>query len=261
MNKLLDFFAVTHTPYLHALGGRGTAVLLRELNPKPGQHILEFGFGSGQTLVDLAILEPRAILYGAEHAASMLKSAEERLRFCRIKRVNLQLYENILPYPEQYFDTVYCESVLAILPDADLPGIFSELFRVLKPGGHFICNESLWREGTTAQTIGEINDRCLQYFGIVQAPCRFAYPDDWIKLGNSAGFQSIKAYSLDDLPASGPKRIKVTSWRSRVFSRLGWLRSQVQPELRRTRRQWRRNERRFVHYGKYLEGLLFVFRK
>ncbi len=165
---LLDFFAHTHTPYLYARGSQGTRVLLNELQPLPGQRILEIGFGAGQTLVDMACRFPGIELYGLEKSALMLKTARQRLRFCGLPGIRLELYNHLLPFEDGFFDAVCCESVLAILPDNSLPEMFREIYRVLKPGGRFCCNESLWLKTVAPETIREINQKCLETFGSVR---------------------------------------------------------------------------------------------
>ena len=258
MNKLLDFFAYTHTPFLHARGKQGTAALLVELETTPGQRILEIGFGTGQTLLDIAARWPTVELYGAEKSALMLDTARRRLRFCGIKNVNLQLYTTLLPFPDGFFDTVFCESVLAIVPDETLPGLFKEINRVLKPGGRLCCNESLWLPETNAETIRAINQQCLNAFGIVQASATYPYPADWQGLGSLGGFHLEKIQSLEIIRISTIQRVRL---RSALFSRIGWIKGRLIPKLNRANRQWRKNERLFEGYGRFLEGHLFVFKK
>lgn len=258
---LPDFFAQTHTPYLHARGSRGTRLLLAELPTIPGQRILELGFGAGQTLIDAATRFPDAALYGLEKSAAMLKTARQRLRFCSAGPISLRLYDHTFPFEDQFFDAVYCESVLAIVPDERIPDIFSEIYRVLKPGGRFCCNESLWLNTVPPETIRSINRQCLDAFGIVQASGRYPYPDDWAALGRAAGFHVQKIQSLEHLPpfkAQFPSRKQLLSI---LFSRFGWLKGRLHPRLIKARKAWLENERRFTGYGRFLEGRLFVFQK
>lgn len=258
---LLDFFARTHTPYLHARGSQGTRVLLNELHPPPGQRILEIGFGAGQTLVDMACRFPGTELYGLEKSALMLKMARQRLRFCGLSGIRLQLYEYTLPFADDFFDAVCCESVLAIVPDNALPDIFSEIYRVLKPGGRFCCNESLWLKTTTPETIRAINQKCLETFGIVQASAKYPLPEDWGALGASVGFHLQKIQSLENIPEHNGwflTRKQILSW---IFSRLGWLKARLYPRLNKDRQAWKKNEQSFGGFGRFLEGYLMVFHK
>lgn len=258
---LLDFFAKTHAPGIHARGRAGTLALFRALNLSSGQHILELGFGTGESLVELSALAPGARLSGAEVSPLMLATARRRLRWCGKKEIALHLYAGKLPFADASFDVVYCESVLAIQPDAVLTGLFAEIYRVLKPGGVFGCNESLWLPGTSGETVRAINQTCYAGFGLIQASERYAFPDTWRSLGTNAGFQMEQMQSLQNIPAAG--RI---SWRrifncSELFSRLGWLKGMIFPDYRQARREWKALEKTFEPYGRFLEGWLFVFRK
>lgn len=258
---LLDFFARTHTPCLHARGSRGTRVLLNELQLMPGQRILEIGFGAGQTLVDMACRFPGIELYGLEKSALMLKTARQRLRFCGLQPVNLDLYEETLPFDDHFFDAVYCESVLAIVPDNSLPEMFREIHRVLKPGGRFCCNESLWLKTVAPETIREINQKCLEAFGIVQASSTYPLPEDWGNLGASVGFHLQKIQSLENIPKRNARFLTRKQLLSTLFSRLGWLKARLHPRLNRDRQAWKKNERQFGAFGRFLEGYLLVFQK
>lgn len=258
---LPDFFACSHTPYLHARGRSGTLVLLNELRPTPGQRLLELGFGTGQTLVDIAARFPETALYGLEKSPAMLHTARQRMRFCGLTGIHLDLYDSALPHGNHFFDAVYCESVLAIVPDKELPGIFKEIYRVLKPGGRFYCNESLWLKTASAETIRPINRKCLEAFGIVQASEKYPYPENWGALGASAGFHLQKIQSLENIANHNKHPLTRIQFLSIIFSRFGWLKGRLHPRLNRARRQWRKQERSFKDYGRFLEGYLIVFQK
>lgn len=47
----------------------------------------------------------------------------------------LDLRNNVIPYPDHYFDIVFANNVVEHIPDPDL--VFSEIHRVLKPEGFF----------------------------------------------------------------------------------------------------------------------------
>lgn len=257
---LLDFFARTHTPYLHACGPAGTATLLRILAPRVGERILELGFGTGHTLTLFAGAFPAVTWIGVEHSPLMLEVAGHRLRWSGQKRVILALYDGYLPFPDQYFDAMYCESVLAIVADDKLPGLVKELYRVLRPGGRFCCNESLWLPHVDTPTIQAINARCIEAFGMVQASARYPYPADWAGLFEAAGFTLLFRQALEP---GAPTRLPGSAARvlSTLFSRWGWLKTKSSPAWRKQARVWKQQEQGFSQYGKYLEGILWSFQK
>ena len=261
MNKLLDFFAETHTPFLHARGQAGTLALMGMLNPKSGERILEIGFGTGHTQVELWCRFPDLELHGVEKSPRMLATARRRFRLCGLRADTMQLYQSALPYPDAHFHAVFCESVLAIVPDAELPALFVEMFRVLKPGGRLCANESLWLEDVSPATIANINKTCLDAFGLIQASGAYPYPADWRALGENAGFVWQPSLALEAYgPPPGP-RSAGRLWRSVLFSRWGWLKKKFLPHFRRQERRLREQERQFAAYGTYLSGRLLVFEK
>ncbi|MBK8922947.1 MAG: class I SAM-dependent methyltransferase [Saprospirales bacterium] len=261
MPEILDFFALTHAPFIHARGRGGTRALMEMLRPEAGEAVLELGFGTGHTLVEVAAMAPGTVLYGVEKSPLMLRTAAARLRFCGLRGIHMQIYGDRLPFADQFFDAVYCESVLAILPDEVLPGMFHEIFRVLKAGGRFCCNESLWLPAVEMETIKQINRECRAAFGLVQAPAEFGFPEQWFELGTAAGFERMHSVSLRHLPGFQRPPFSRKRFLSEVFSRMGWLKAYLPGEIRRSKRAWRRAERGLRRYGPFLEGRLFEFRK
>lgn len=267
MADILDFFAAAHTPGLHARGAAATVLLLDALAPQNGQHILEIGFGTGQTLVEIAARWPGVALFGIEKSPKMLAAAQSRFCFIGLNDKELRLLseETPLPYPPDFFDAVYCESVLAIMPADVLENSLAEIFRVLKPGGVFMFNESIWRDETPPEIILEINRECQKCFGIPQASEQFPYVHDWTNLCTSKGFQTPEMDRLEKmpeiLPTLPPVRRSGVLFRSKLFNHVGALKSRFFPKLRRQRRAWLENEAHFRKYGLFLEGVLFKMKK
>jgi ubiquinone/menaquinone biosynthesis C-methylase UbiE len=48
-----------------------------------------------------------------------------------------------IPFPDNYFDLVYTKSVISMFLDTSF--FFKEVYRVLKPGGTFVCLIPDWR--------------------------------------------------------------------------------------------------------------------
>ena len=51
----------------------------------------------------------------------------------------------LLPFPDNHFDMVFTKDAMVHIPDK--AALYSEVLRVLKPGGHFIAADWLWAEG------------------------------------------------------------------------------------------------------------------
>jgi len=94
---------------------------------KPGMKVLDLACGDG---LDLAYYkELGAEIYGLDASEELTKIARERLPGADIR---VGLFESN-PFEDNFFDVVL--SKYAIQTSADIKPIFSEIKRVLKPGG------------------------------------------------------------------------------------------------------------------------------
>jgi ubiquinone/menaquinone biosynthesis C-methylase UbiE len=111
--------------------------IVRLLDPKPGQKILDIATGNGLTARRLAAL-------GAEVQASDFSA--ELIRIARSKpnpsnRITYQVLDAtdepaLLALGEQAFDSALCN--MALFDMADIEPLFHTLPRLLKPGGIFV---------------------------------------------------------------------------------------------------------------------------
>lgn len=263
MRSILDFYARTHTPYLHALGQSGTAFLLQKMSPKPGQKLLEIGFGTGQTLLELICRFKGVEVYGLEKSPEMLRIAQQRFAFAGVDGSRFRGMPESLdfPYPDGFFDVIYCESVLAILPDEELIKIWSEASFLLRPGGSFFFNESLWREGVGLERINRINQQCLEWFGIPQASSTWAYPSDWQSLAERHGFQVLERIPLEGTKSQMPYKFDFRLLRSAIFSILGKLKSRFSAQLLAEQKQIGQQVKLLAEEPPFLEGVFFHCQK
>lgn len=90
-------------------------------------RILDVGCGTGI----INDLYPKLDIIGIDISPGMLKHHKGKNRLASA---------NQIPFEDNYFDSVVCRSLLHHLPDCD-KGL-SEIKRVLKPGGKFVCWET-----------------------------------------------------------------------------------------------------------------------
>ncbi len=100
-----------------------------------GKRILEVGFGSGVSFLNLARK------YEEIHGIDLKSNVEEITRLFASKGIQVYLKQGTLlqlPYAEGFFDTVLLISILEHLRPEDLTGAFEEIHRVLRPGGQMV---------------------------------------------------------------------------------------------------------------------------
>jgi arsenite methyltransferase len=126
-------------------------VALNSMALRPGDRVLEVGFGGGQLLGHMAGAITDGLLAGVDVSPAMVAFCERRYRgLIREGKLELRCASaESLPYPSSYF-TKAC-SVNSILYWQNAPQAISELWRVLVEGGMlvlcFTCKESLEKRG------------------------------------------------------------------------------------------------------------------
>lgn len=235
-NSILDnYYSSIHASAIHAHGVQSTKILLELAAIEPEQKVLEIGFGTGGSLTTMASLNSETAFYGCDQSPKMLDVAKKRLAFCgQKKRVQLVLMDekDRLPFSDEFFDTVWIESVLAIQQGKALPTMLNEIYRVLKPDGHLVFNETLWLSEIERNTIAQINADNINTYGIIQANEVYANKHDWEGLLKSIGFKVEQFSNLDELiinkslPSSNP-----TPFRSELFTLIGKIKRQLSPKL------------------------------
>jgi len=97
--------------------------LVRELDAKPGERIVEIGCGTARNLIRVAEAYPQTQLYGLDASSAMLRTAAESLERSKLShRIALchALAENLTPALfglEQEFDHAIFSYSLSMIPD------------------------------------------------------------------------------------------------------------------------------------------------
>jgi malonyl-CoA O-methyltransferase len=108
-------------------------VLLQKLTPNPAaQVVLDLGCGTGYFTPQLQSKYPQALVVGVDIAEGMLRFAREH----HLLTSGLCADAEYLPFANQSVDIIY--SNFALQWCANLSLLFTELQRVLKPGGQII---------------------------------------------------------------------------------------------------------------------------
>ena len=114
------------------------AWLIARVDPRPGDRILEIGFGPGATLAGLAARVGDGHVAGLDHSAVMVAQARRRNRAAiAAGRVEVRLGSaESLPFDGGSFDKVCASNVNLFW--ADELAALREIKRVLRPGGTLV---------------------------------------------------------------------------------------------------------------------------
>lgn len=112
---------------------------LELLDVRPGERVLEIGFGTGHGLVSLAeAVGPEGTVVGIDVSEGMREVARERLEESGLaeRARSLDLGDaRDLPYDDASFDAVFLSFTLELFEEGDLERVLGECRRVLAPGG------------------------------------------------------------------------------------------------------------------------------
>ncbi|MGW1715330.1 methyltransferase domain-containing protein [Streptomyces sp. NPDC002156] len=113
------------------------------LAPRPGEHAIDIGSGTGtQTLALAAAVTPSGDALGIEANPVMREVAERRATAAGSPVRFLDGDALALPVPDATVDVVWCERVLQHLSEPDKA--VGEIARVLRPGGRVALIDSDW---------------------------------------------------------------------------------------------------------------------
>jgi arsenite methyltransferase len=101
----------------------------------PGERVLDLGSGAGtDSLIAAQMVGEQGRVTGIDMTQEML--AKARAAAAELGATNVEFVEGEaerLPFPAASFDVVISNGVIDLIPDKD--AVFTELFRVLAPGG------------------------------------------------------------------------------------------------------------------------------
>lgn len=136
--------------------------LLRPLELRPGQRVLDVGSGPGHTTFELARrVNPGGKVTGVDINAEFIKRSSARSHDHALAIEFVHSGFPPLPFPDSSFDRVFCKNVLEYVDSA--ADTVAEMARVAAPGAIVVATDSDW--DMLALDIGEeareLSDRVL----------------------------------------------------------------------------------------------------
>src|SRR6266545_2905559 len=118
---------------VESFAGVANPFSLGELEPE--ERVLDLGCGAGtDTLIAAQMVGPKGHVTGIDMTPEMLAKAQSAAAELGMTNVDfVETEAEKLPFEDETFDVVISNGVIDLVPDKE--AVFSEIFRVLKPGG------------------------------------------------------------------------------------------------------------------------------
>ncbi len=151
---------------------------------KPGDTVVDLGSGAGNDcFIARAIVGEEGKVIGIDMTEEMISKARENASKLGYRNVDFILGEiENLPIANNIADVVVSNCVLNLVPDKRKA--FTEIFRMLKEGGHFCISDIVLQENLPEQLR---KDTCL-YAGCIAGAMQ---KDEYLKIIQEAGFVNI----------------------------------------------------------------------
>lgn len=175
----------------------GCGVPTEHAGIKKGDTVVDLGSGAGNDVfVVRAIVGNTGKVIGVDFTEAMLEKANKNKVKLGLKNIEFKFGEiEELPLNRDETDVVISNCVLNLVPDKSKA--FSEIYRVLKPGGHFCVSDIV--------LIGDLPEGLKQsasmYAGCVSGALQ---KDEYLNHIKNAGFENIeiKSTNRNQLPDS-----------------------------------------------------------
>jgi arsenite methyltransferase len=164
--------------------GLGCGLPVEHAGLRPGQTVLDLGSGAGlDVFVARKEVGESGQVIGVDMTAEMIAKARENAEKSGYDNVEFRLGEiEHLPVLSDNVDAVISNCVLNLVPDKQRA--FAEIFRVLKPGGHFCISDIV----SSRELPDWVKGIAEAYAGCVSG----AIPkDDYLSLIQEAGFADV----------------------------------------------------------------------
>lgn len=165
--------------------GLGCGIPTEWAGIEPGHTVLDLGSGAGNDVfVARRLVGDSGTVIGVDFTETMIGKANANKEKLGYTNVEFRLGDiEQLPVDSKSINVVISNCVLNLVPDK--PGAFSEIFRVLKPGGHFSISDIV----TAAPLPEALQSVAELYAGCVSGA---SVRDEYLEVITSTGFRNVR---------------------------------------------------------------------
>jgi SAM-dependent methyltransferase len=165
--------------------GLGCGLPTEYADIKPGDNVLDLGSGAGNDcFVARSFVGDAGKVTGLDFTDEMVTKAEVnnlKMGYTNVEFVKGDIEE--MPFADNTYDVVISNCVINLVPDKEKA--FSEIIRVLKPGGHF-CISDVVLKGALPP---ELQSAAELYAGCVAGALEI---NDYLGIINKTGFEEVR---------------------------------------------------------------------
>jgi len=189
--------------YVHVAGynpdadlGLGCGIPTQFASLKEGDAVLDLGSGAGNDcFVARAIVGETGKVTGLDFTEAMVDKARKNNEKAGFKNVEfVQGDIEAMPLPSEDYDVVLSNCVLNLVPDKIKA--FSEIFRVLKKGGHF-CVSDVVIKGNLPEKLQKDSE---MYAGCVSGAMQM---DEYLQIIEKQGFKNTTIHKQKEIAIPG----------------------------------------------------------
>jgi arsenite methyltransferase len=167
--------------------GLGCGIPTEFAGLKPADHVLDLGSGAGNDcFVARAEVGEDGKVTGLDFVEAMLEKARQntlKLGYSNVDFIKGDIEQ--MPLPDNSYDVILSNCVLNLVPDKQRA--FSEMLRVLKPGGHFCVSDVVLK--------GELSEKLRHdaemYAGCVSGAMQM---QEYLDVIAETGFKNIRLH-------------------------------------------------------------------
>jgi SAM-dependent methyltransferase len=164
--------------------GLGCGIPTEVADIKPGHTVLDLGSGAGNDcFVARSIVGDKGRVIGLDMTEKMIAKANANNAKLAFSNVEFRLGDiESMPVDNETADVLISNCVLNLVPDK--AKAFAEIYRVLKPGGHFTISDIVL-QGVLPK---KLQDDAVMYAGCVSGALQ---KEDYLGIIKNAGFANV----------------------------------------------------------------------